>query len=407
MKLIVLFFLTLASTIIAQDKCTDVLLLGGVEPIVQYGLDSTKNWWALTSPYDSLYRLIVNGKQSAVYNRINVPTFSYDGNHWASFATMNNIRYLVTESSATALPGTTVGLLQYSPNSQTLAYSYLEGSQETIIIDSRKLTVIGRTSQLYLYEGGERFAFTIGMAGSKAIIINGKQGNLYDDITPIGFWTDGSFVYAARSGAQWRIYKGDDEVAGVFSNVNEVACNLLGTVCAAICTQGNNQVVVMIADEYTKPLTSRAYTAMSSLALHPNKPLYAVNASNNGAWLVLLSNTEFGAGQLTYGKPYFTHDGSEMLFFGCDSDCFINVNGKRTFLTANINANGTFVHKPKSETFGYSSASSLVFRKIEKNDLWVSKMCDETSLPRYNWRTDKYEALGKINQRLYLLSCMK
>lgn len=406
MKLLVLLCLTGYVLVHAQDKCTDVMLLNGSETLVQYGLDTTKNWWAFTSPYDSLYRLTVNGKQTAVYNSISIPQFSFDGNHWASFGSMNNVRSLVTESGVTQLPGTATGLLQYSPNSEVLAYSYLEGSQEVIVLGNKRLNVIGRTSKLFLNENGTRYAFVIGLAGSKSLVLNGKQGNLYDDITPIGFWTDGNFMYAARSGSQWRIYKGDEEVAGVFSNVNEVACNLAGTVCAAICTQGSNQVVVLIADEYTKPLTSRAYTAMNSLILHPTQPLYAVNASNNGAWLVLLSNTEYGAGQLSNGKPYFTHDGSELVYFGCDSDCFININGKRTFLTANLVTGATYVHKPKSETFGYSSASTLVFRKIEKNELWMSKMCDETSIPRYNWRTGKYEALGRINQRLYFMSCM-
>jgi hypothetical protein len=32
-------------------------------------------------------------------------------------------------------------------------------------------------------------------------------------------------------------------------------------------------------------------------------------------------------------------------------------------------------------------------------------MVDSTFSPRYNWRMDRYEALGIINNRLYLLTC--
>ncbi|MFM7774332.1 MAG: hypothetical protein ACKO9V_05730, partial [Candidatus Kapaibacterium sp.] len=67
----------------------------------------------------------------------------------------------------------------------------------------------------------------------------------------------------------------------------------------------------------------------------------------------------------------------------------------------------TFVREPGSSTYAMSTLTSLVVRELERKDIAVGTMCEETSKPRYNRKTRRYEALGRINQRLYLLNCVK
>ncbi|MBL7999171.1 MAG: hypothetical protein JNL32_11090, partial [Candidatus Kapabacteria bacterium] len=212
-------------------------------------------------------------------------------------------------------------------------------------------------------------------------------------------------MYAARSGTQWRVYRGEEEIAGVFNNITEAACNLSGTACAVLASQGIGMVAILFGEEFNQPLVSRVFDRLDGLALHPSQAIYGCRAMMNGVWLLVMNGAQYGSGQLNNGRPYFTHDGAELLHFGCDTDCGLSINGKRTLLNMNLNPEIQYARKPKSETFAFTTTTSLVFRKVEKNDLWVSYMCDETSLPRYNWRTDSYEALGRINQRLYFLSC--
>jgi len=47
----------------------------------------------------------------------------------------------------------------------------------------------------------------------------------------------------------------------------------------------------------------------------------------------------------------------------------------------------------------------MAVREIEFNRLYAGMMVDELIPPRYNWRKQRYESLGKINQKLYLLTC--
>lgn len=391
----------------SNERCKEVQLLDGSERIVNYGLDSTRNWWAITSPYDSLYRLHVNGFATGIYQIVYAPRFSYDGEHWASFGMRNNVWYLLYDTTVRQLPGSDVSTVFFTPNSQEILYSYIEGSQEVVVRGNSVFRLASpRIGALYCSQDNKHLCFVTGQTGAKALMMDGVLGQVFDDILPIGYWADGNFVYATRSGSQWRVYRGEEEVAGVFTNVREPLMNLAGTVAAFITTQGEYSMVTMLSDDYIRPIQSRQYQYISKLALHPTLPVYAAIAFHQNSYLALYSGAEYSAGQQGNGTPYFSHDGSEMLYFGCDNDCFMAINGKLTPLNSTINPEGTFAHKPKASTFAYSTSTSLVYRKIEKNELWVSKMCDEISTPRYNWRTDRYEALGRISQRLYLVSCI-
>ncbi len=395
-------------TLRAADFCTDQMLCDGSEQVVAYGMDTTKNWWAITSPYDSSYRLWINGKKSNPYQNIKGLQFAPDGEHWSAWVELNNFWTVLTEQGTKPLMCQSPGELHYAPSSSTLWWTYFDGNQEFVQSATRKYNVIGRVGSLYCAPSGEALAFVFGQAGMKFLVVNGKQGPQYDDIRPIGFWTDGQFVFAALAGSQWRIYRGEEELAGPYADIIESKINSDGTVAAAIVSTGSARQVILFSDEYTRPVFSRQYPNLDALILHPHLAMWAARSEQSGGQsLVIMTGTEYSAGTQGTGHPQFTADGKELVYSGCDTDCFLSINGKKVSLNQTMNSDLSLAHKSGSSTFAYVTNSSLVIREIERADLWLSKMCDETSLPRYNWRTDRYECLGRINQRLYLLSCMK
>jgi len=102
-------------------------------------------------------------------------------------------------------------------------------------------------------------------------------------------------------------------------------------------------------------------------------------------------------------KPTFTYDGSELYFIGCDIECFVNINGRKYSIPANLPFKTICAKKPGSLTIAYSSSSSMVVRSLDNNRIIASRVFDKLTQPRYNWRRDEYEALGVINNRLYMI----
>jgi hypothetical protein len=174
---------------------------------------------------------------------------------------------------------------------------------------------------------------------------------------------------------------------------------------AIIVSHNQGKQIILFSDEYTRPITSKVYANVQHLVLHPILPLYAASINRDGVSDVLMTGVEYSGGQQSQGMPFFTHDGKDLVFFGCDIDCFVSINGRKTPLNGDVNATAHYALKPSAGNFAMASSTSLIVRRVEKNELWVSTMCDETTHPRYNWRNGFYEALGKINERLYLLRC--
>jgi hypothetical protein len=162
-------------------------------------------------------------------------------------------------------------------------------------------------------------------------------------------------------------------------------------------------VAVMYSDEYYEPLISKAYDEIYSIKLHPTIPLTAFRARQNSQFIVVQSSVEYSCtGNID--DIMYTHDGSELSFICCGLSCSININGKKFPINSDVSNLGKIAIKPKSRTFAYTTSTSLVARIIEFDELIAGMMVDITSSPRYNWRTGRYEALGQINQRLYLLT---
>lgn len=390
-----------------SQPCAHELLLQGGEQLASYGLDSTTNWWALTVPYSGVQRLFVNGKQSDVYNEILPPVFSQDGEHWATWGVMNTQWFFITDGVAKKIMCTQPGSILFSAETQIPVISYFDGPQEYVRLQERVILCNQRRGELHVSPSATSVAWLQGPEGATQIVVNGKLLATYEDAKLFGFWNDGRLMFAAKSGTQWRWFVGDDEIAGPYAEMRECKLNRAGTNAAAIVVQSGLCSVVLISDEYTRPVVSRQYPKLDALVLHPTEPMWAARATQPGNDMIIMTGVEYVAGTQGSGKPFFSWDGTELIFFACDTDCFISVNGRRTNVQLSVPVDVTIAREPRSSTYALSTITSLVLRELERKDLWVSTMCDETSLPRYNRRKQRYEALGRINQRLYLLWCAK
>ena len=387
------------------QKCIDYMLLQGPENISAYGVDTTDHWWSVIESVKGSYRMVIDGKRSEIYRNIKNLVFSPDGNRWAYFAQDNVQWYLIANDTTIMIPASDVGDMNFSPNSQSLVYSYMEGEYEKIILPNKKINVYQRQGNLYLSQSGDKFAF-IGFRGDlKVININGVESPAYQDIKPIGFWYDNKMIYAAKNGTVWEIYKDDKAISETYMDIYDCAINNQGNVFAVLARQSGGRCVgILFSDEYTEPIISKPYDNVSSLALHPSLPMFAFKGSIDNNYFIVLNNIEYHAGREP-GIPFFTYDGSDLYFLGCDLDCFVNVNGQKYSVPAQFDLGMYYAMKPSSKTIAYTTSTSMAVREIEFNRLYAGMMVDELIPPRYNWRKQRYESLGKINQKLYLLTC--
>lgn len=410
MKFTLTFLILLLSAIILftqeEQLCYDYLLLDGYEPLEMYGIDSTYNWWAVTAPFSNRKRLIVNGEETDVYNEIKPPVFSPDGTKWAAFVNNNSSWEIVTESGKLDVMATDPGELVYSGISNDLIYSYFESEMEYVVTNFNTFTVMNRIGKLYPGLYGGKVAFTFYQGDRMILNVNGKQYMNFNTVKPMGFWTDGSFMYAIQFGNGWEIKRGEEAVSETYQSISEVKMNRFGTVAAAICQTFTNQAnAVLFADEYYEPVISNNFDSMNNLVIHPTEPMMAFAAQRLMVNFIVLNTVKYDGGQFM-GVPRFSYDGSELYYIGCDQiDCFININGKELPIFTQFDLDEYFAVAPKTETMAYSTNATLMLRNITSNQIHAGMMTDEMGLPRFNWREGRYEALGAINNRLFMLTC--
>jgi len=386
------------------------MLLDGSEKLVTYGMDTTKNWWAITKPFEGSYRLIVNGNGTDVYKDIRQLSFSADGNSWACFLKDNTQWYFMSSDTMIELDANDVGTINFSPNSQHISYSFFQADREIVVFKDKKIDAYNRDFEnyprIYLSNNAEKYAWVSERGSGCVLVINGRETSVFDEIKPIGFWYDAGMLYAARTSDIWEIYKDNTPISDVYYDISETAINIKSNVAAAIASESSGkQIGIIISDEYYEPLTGNRYDAIRNLILHPTLPLLSYNARLGTQEFVVLNTAEYYGGSETTGPPEFTYDGSDLYFLGCDIHCFVNVNGRKYSLNGEIPIDRYFAKKPGDNTIAYATGSSMIVRDIETNELHAGIMVDELISPRYNWRNSTYETLGSIGNKLYLMTC--
>jgi hypothetical protein len=398
--------LTIITNFCYSKKCFDYQLLDGAEPLLSYGMDTTYHWWAITQPFDGFKRLIVDGEELSSVRNLTIPEFSQDGSRWASFMEDNSGWILVDQDSSWRINTTKPGTITYSPDSDVMAYSYFEGETlEKIVIGEKELSIFDRSSQIILSQTGSKYAFLTNRSGLITLNIDGRSSGVYDEIKPFGFMYDDSFLWAAAIGGNWHVYRDFEQISEAYNFVDFGQINPIGTIATYVAELLSGQyVAVIINDEYKDPLETNRFDFITNLTLHPYEPIIAFEGIFNGNFNIYMNTVPYEAGTQN-SIPKFTHDGEDLFFIGCRIDCFANVNGRKYPLRVNRFIDRVIAVKPNSKTFAFNTNSALVVRDMEKVELWSGMMVNETIEPRYNRFDDRYETLGVVNNRLYLLTC--
>jgi hypothetical protein len=381
------------------------MLLDGSEKVLKFGLDTTDHWWAITEPFTKKQRLTVDGNSTKVYEQIKDLTFSPDGKKWACYTYDGSVWHLVTNDTVVDFPaGAKTGNIQFTPNSQDLYYSYVDQKVSNLFSANSHSVIMHYTGKIFTNYDGSRICYTTAVSKQKKINLKGASFPLYDDVKIIGFWNDGQLVYAGKLVDSWTIFKGLKPITERLKKINSCSINVEGTVAAiSFVNEVNESRVILISDEYTEPLVGKAYSQVGDIQLHPQKPMVAYNAVSEGNNVVVLSSSEYGSGNIL-GKPRFTYDGSELYFIGENVSQFFNINGRNYSLDMDLPDIENIALKPGNRNIAYTTSSTLVVKNLESGKIYAGKMLDKTCSPRYNNRTNCYEALGLDGNKLYLLT---
>lgn len=401
---IVIFLITSQSS--KADRCRDYLLTDGGEPLVDLGIDTTGNWWVVSAPFHSKYRITISGFEYNVLDSMTKPIFSHNGENWAFFGYDVGSWKLYTRDNVRDFGTISPGAVKFSTISNELVYSVFRGDIEYVNIKDREIRIMHRIGDLFVSPWGDRFAFMIRRGNSIVVNINGTESDFFDEIYPAGFKENGEFVYAGRRGNGWRVYANNKDISTEFKEVIQIAINPAGNTVGVLVQSFNSRYQgVMFSDEYREPLYGMMYDRVWNLTVHPYLALIAYNASYNMSNYIVYSTTEYSAG-LYPGSPKFSWDGDELYFIGCDMDCFVNINGRRYTIRGGISPESNITVAPRTNSFAYGSSLHLNMIYLETGGVHAGIMVDYSTPAIFNRFSNRYESLGVINNRVYLLTCM-
>ena len=410
------FFVLATYSVVNSQQFVEYEILSGSESLVDYGMDSTWNWWAITQPFEGQKRLTVNSEQTQSYELINTPTFSPDGEFWTTLGIRSNQWRLVTNFYEVPLEYNHCERAVFAQDSRHLAFVGYLGREPWLVRyryqieadDGFRLAFVDAEQMIdpigdpLLSQDGKRFGYVGQRGDGFTITLNGVESDIYDELKVLGFWADGRLVFAGRIGDNWRVYRGEEILGGPFVNVREGAVSPSGDNVGFVVSYSGGDAVYHLSEGDREASAGKVYDSISDLVLHPYQPLYAYSASRNLSNSVVFVTTEYVAGEQV-SKPVFSYDGSELTFIQCNTDCFMNVNGVNHDLQAQYDVQIPFAVAPGTNTFAYANGTTLVIRHYLKKSNYAGMIVDEMLPPRYNRFDRKYQMLGRISERLYLL----
>jgi hypothetical protein len=412
MRIILCFFFLLSmmqGDCIAGEQCGATLLLDGSQEFITADIDSTGHWWAITRPFSNRYKVWVDGKSARDYDSVQIPVFAPDGSDWAFFGYRNGVWYISTRDSEYILRAARP-VIAFFARGGRLAWIQKVGEAEFLMLapflgmPEKEIQLINRSGNCYISNDGMHYAY-IGARGSQqSLITDQMESARYERIQCAGFMYDNSIVYAGFTGDRWYTMRNDQELL-VSLALNDLQINQACTVLSFIAGQGNSASIVMISDDFAQPYKGPAYERVENLVLHPEAALAAYKVYVAGLPRIVLNRSEYDAG-LACGMHRFTHDGAELYFIGDDrQEQFMNINGKKYIQKNALNLQRVYAVHPKSGTFAFATNSALVMQRLHDGFSWAGIMVDQASNPVFNWHTARYECLGRVNNRLYLMHC--
>ncbi|MDR0927649.1 MAG: hypothetical protein LBO69_07790 [Ignavibacteria bacterium] len=383
------------------------LLLDGMDTLKYYGMDTTGHWWAITKPFGK-YRLYIDGIEGEVCDDITYPVISPDARQWSYYGYYNSvIHFIANEGDSIAnyeLDATDFGENVYSPTGEYLAYSYFQSGTEVIVLPNRTIKVTNRYGKLFIDNSGTSYTIMGKHYNSYVININGKESTTFDSIIPIGYWHNRDFIYAGFNGSSWDIYQGEKQIGTSYSQVLDAIVNKAGTILAMLVRLNTGRCMcIVVGADYYDPIYGKTYDNVWGLALHPTEMIYGYGATEHSRTFVVQSATEYNAnGEI--GRPFYSYNGDELIFTAMgEFGPYINVNGKKTDIRISLYQDDIIAKKPGEETIALPTELTLLIYNYAKNESYPHILCDAVSNVIYNAHSNRYEALGVINNRLYML----
>jgi hypothetical protein len=404
----VLFCFGAFSYVFSQDKCNSELLLDGSEQLVFADIDTTGNWWAITQPFSHRYSVIIQGIKHSDYDSVKQVIFSPDGLHFAYFAYKTGQWNIIVDDTILSLQANLPGIISFNRRGY-MFYSIFQGENEILFIEQENgdffhVAMYNRMGQIFVSNDCKHYAYQAKRGVSQSIVIDNIESDRYINIVPCGFMLDNSFVYAAEIGEQWRLMRSEQELF-IASSIYELHINQAQTIIGCIKRVGNTYNAIMISDEFREPYYSPPYDMISNITLHPEAALIGFKSIKNNNPRIVLNSSEYESGNQS-GNPAFTHDGSAFFFAGDNNqDQFMSVNGQKYIQKNGLNTNKIYALAPGSSTFAFTTSSALIMQNIHNSFSYAGIMVDTTSKPIYNYKTKRYEAIGVIRNRLYLMYC--
>lgn len=391
-----------------SQKCRDYILFDGSEEVYSFGIDTTGNWWIVTKPYQNEYRLLLPGYSSETYQEIRHLTFSPDGRKFAFVGRKPTNWYFVSSDTSFSIFAEEILKIGFSGNSENIFLAFRNGIETTIYYNNQTINITNlNTSNIFINYDGNKVAFILSYGKLFSLIVPQMfESEKYDEIIPLGFWYDDGFIYAGRKGTFWQIYKNDYPLTEEFIQLIDMKINNLGTNAVFVIKRNNlDCVAVLYSEKYTEAIVSKSYEAIKNIKLHPYEPLTVFYATKGEGKYIVYGNVEYNVGDFET-EPFFTFDGSEIYYCFCNIECYFYIDGKRYTLPAGNSCSNRISRKPRTNTIAFSNYTSLVMLDFFLNIQYSGMMVDNVINPIYNWKTQRYETLGEINNRIYLLTCM-
>lgn len=396
--------MVLAQPLIAQ--CDEELLLDGSEPIEVFDQDSTGHWWAVTTPFEDLRSLWVDGVKHGPYRMVDRPVFAPDGSSWSTavIAADRTIR-LLDEQGEHGVEGTGISQITYAFAGGRPWMVVHDVTRSTITNGERGYDATGLVGRFMLDPMGMVCWYVVRRGNAVALVRNGNDVLQADEIRVGGVWADGRPVMAVRYGLQWEVRLGDTEMATNLSAVQDLSVNQPGTVFACIAARQDAQIrAMMYTDSYVEPWYGPALESVMGLRLNPWEPLVAYRGSQRGVISMYYNAAAYPAG-LTHGPVAFSHDGAMMVFLGRDDVEFITVDGKRYVVANRVQTTTPVVIDPRSTTIAFSSPTNMIVWRPETDKVTFGRMCDSMGPTTFDRRERRFVALGTFGQRLFRISC--
>ncbi len=418
----ILTLLVLVSSVhltLSARSFREVELLSGAENLESFGMDTTDNWWAMTQPFSNQYRLIVNGDETETFERISPPIFSPNGLFWQTFAVHQNVLQFVSNVGDTWLDYTSAEPAVFSLDSRCIAFTAYDNDQAWAVryrvVDHpeggytlrelERTQIYEKQSKLFVATDGSRTAYVGRRGDTEVVAIGDEEYAVYDKIEAHGFLADGSFLYSARLGDLWRLYRDDVAISSSFNSINYGVFNRDHSMFAFVAVGSVVSYAVLLEQDEDELQFSEQQESITALAIHPDLALTAFKAFNYGVPSVVYGSARYSATENT-GALQFSHDGEELYYLECDViNCYMNVNGQRYDLSTDIDTGEPLVVAPGTSTFSFTTGLTQVVRSFDGKDVWSGMLVDQMGHARFNWRQNRYEALGIINDRLYMLYC--